>query len=141
MGNRSKDPARLGLFVLASVALLLVALYVIGSKRNLFSSTVSVEAVFRQVGGLRPGSSVRYMGIHVGTVDRITILNDSAVLVVMGIRTKDAGHILTSTVATLGTDGLMGSRLSTWNRAGRPGVPDHRWHAYGHPAWRWTPMR
>lgn len=111
MGNRSKDPARLGLFVFASVVLLMVALYVIGSKRNLFSSTVSVEAVFRQVGGLRPGSSVRYMGIHVGTVERISILNDSAVLVVMGVRTKDAAHILTGAVATLGTDGLMGSRL------------------------------
>lgn len=123
MGNRSKDPARLGLFVLASVALLLVALYVIGSKRNLFSSTVSVEAVFRQVGGLRPGSSVRYMGIHVGTVDRITILNDSAVLVVMGIRTKDAGHILTSAVATLGTDGLMGSRLVNLEPGRQAGVP------------------
>jgi phospholipid/cholesterol/gamma-HCH transport system substrate-binding protein len=93
------------------VVLLMVALYVIGSKRNLFSSTVSVEAVFRQVSGLRPGSTVRYMGIHVGTVERITILNDSAVLVVMGVRTKDAAHVLTSAVASLGTDGLMGSRL------------------------------
>lgn len=123
MGNRSKDPVRLGLFVLASAALLLVALYVIGSKKNLFSSAVSVESIFRQVGGLRPGSSVRYMGINVGTVEQITILNDSAVQVVMGIRTKDAAHILSSAVATLGTDGLMGSRLVNLQPGPGAGAP------------------
>ncbi|MBZ0206797.1 MAG: MlaD family protein [Flavobacteriales bacterium] len=123
MGNKIKDPVKLGIFVLAGAALLLVALYLIGSKKNLFSSTVSAEVTFRQVGGLRTGSNVRYMGINVGTVDRISIVNDTAVLVRMQIRTDDARHILTTARASLGNDGLMGSRLVNLEPGDGPGTP------------------
>ncbi|MGB3525494.1 MAG: MlaD family protein [Flavobacteriales bacterium] len=123
MGNKIKDPVRLGVFVLAAAALLLVALYLIGSKKNLFASTVSAEVTFPQVGGLRTGSNVRYMGINVGTVDRISILNDTAVVVGMQIRTKDARYIRTTAVATLGNDGLMGSRLVNLEPGEGSGTP------------------
>lgn len=123
MGNKSKDPVKLGVFVMAAVALMLVALYLIGSKKNLFSRTVSAEATFRQVGGLRPGSNVRYLGIDVGTVDRISILNDTAVLVGMQIRADEARHILTTALASLGNDGLMGSRLVNLEPGANHGPP------------------
>ena len=58
---------RLGLFVLAGTVLLVVGLYLLGNKRDLFSNTIEVQALFHQVGGLRPGNNVRYMGINVGT--------------------------------------------------------------------------
>jgi phospholipid/cholesterol/gamma-HCH transport system substrate-binding protein len=105
------DPIRLGLFVLAGTAVLVVGLYLLGSKRDLFRRTVQVEAVFQQVGGLRPGNNVRYMGINVGTVERIEILNDTAVRVLLSIREADSDHIRADAVATVGTDGLMGNRL------------------------------
>lgn len=105
------DPLRLGLFVLTGTAVLVAGLYLLGSKRNLFRRTIHVEAVFQQVGGLRPGNNVRYMGINVGTVDRIDIVNDTAVRVVLAIREDASEHIRTDAVATVGTDGLMGNRL------------------------------
>lgn len=111
MANKNRNPLRLGIFVLASLILVMVSFYLIGSKKNLFSSTMSVQAVFRQAGGLRPGNNVRYMGVNVGTVDRIAILNDTAVLVVLRIRSIDAGNIHSNAVASLGSDGLMGNRL------------------------------
>lgn len=111
MSAKSKDPVRLGIFVLAGAILLLVGIYLIGNKQNLFSSTIGVNATFHQVNGLRPGNNVRYMGINVGTVDRIEILSDSAVLVEMRIRSEEVGHIRTTAIASLGSDGLMGSRL------------------------------
>ncbi len=111
MGNKNKNPIRLGIFVAAGLLLLMVSLYLIGAKKNLFSSTMSVQATFRQAGGLRPGNNVRYMGVNVGTVDRISMLNDTAVLVQLQIRLEDAKNIRNSAIASLGNDGLMGSRV------------------------------
>jgi len=105
------DPLRLGLFVLAGTIVLALGLYLLGSKRNLFSSTITVEGTFRQVNGLRPGNNVRYMGINVGTVEHISIVNDTAVRVEMAIRADDAAHIRDNVMATIGSDGLMGNRL------------------------------
>lgn len=111
MATNKSELVRLGLFVLAGTALLVLGLYLLGSKRSMFSSTVSISTTFEQIGGLRPGNNVRYAGITVGTVSEVAILNDTAVLVTMAVRTKDAGHILDNAIASLGTDGLMGNRL------------------------------
>jgi len=111
MPSTSGRSLRLGLFVLAGTAVLVIGLYLLGSKRDLFSRTLTVEAVFQQVGGLRPGNNVRYMGINVGTVKDIAITSDTTVRVRLAIREEEAGHIRTNAVATVGTDGLMGNRL------------------------------
>ena len=111
MSSNKGDHLRLGLFVLAGTLLLVVGLYMLGSKRNLFRDTVQVGAYFQQVGGLRPGNNVRYAGINVGTVEGIRIAGDSGVLVTMAIRSGDAGHITATAIASLGSDGLMGNRL------------------------------
>ena len=102
---------KLGLFVLAGTALLVIGLYLLGSKRSLFSSSITINTSFEQVGGLRRGNNVRYAGINVGTVSAISIVNDTTVLVTMAVRTDDAGHILDNAIASLGTDGLMGNKL------------------------------
>lgn len=111
MANTNNNPLRLGIFVLAGLLLVMVSFYLIGAKKSLFSSTMGVQAKFRQAGGLRPGNNVRYMGVNVGTVERISILNDTVVLVQLRIRSEDAKNIRTSAVASLGNDGLMGNRL------------------------------
>lgn len=111
MSKETGNYTRLGLFVLAGTAVLIVGLYLLGSKRNLFSSSIHITATFHEVGGLRPGNNVRYAGINVGTVERITILNDTAVLVEMSIRSEEAGHIRSNALAWIGSDGLMGNKL------------------------------
>ncbi|MEO5584555.1 MAG: MlaD family protein, partial [Flavobacteriales bacterium] len=109
----------LGIFVAAGLLFLMVSLYLIGAKKNFFTRTMTVQATFRQTGGLRPGNNVRYMGVNVGTVEHISILNDTAVLVELQIGLEDAKMIRTSAVASLGNDGLMGSRLVNLV----PGIP------------------
>ncbi|MBL7964124.1 MAG: MCE family protein [Flavobacteriales bacterium] len=105
------DPLRLGAFVMAGTLVLVAGLYLLGSKRNLFSRTITVHAHFQNVGGLRPGNNVRYMGINVGTVEQIALDGDTAVRVTLAIRTDAVEHIRSNAVATVGTDGLMGNRL------------------------------
>ncbi len=113
MASKPGDHIKLGLFVLAGSALLVVGLYMLGSKRNLFRSTVEISTNFHNAGGLRPGNNVRYAGINVGTVEGVQIMNDTTVLVTMAIREEDAAYIRDNAIASLGTDGLMGNKLVT----------------------------
>ena len=123
MAREGNVAVRLGLFVLAGTLALVVGMYLLGSKRGLFSSTITVSAEFRQVGGLRPGNNVRYAGINVGTVDRLTIVNDSTVRVEMALREDQAGHIHANAVVSIGSDGLMGNKLVNIEPGDGPGEP------------------
>jgi phospholipid/cholesterol/gamma-HCH transport system substrate-binding protein len=111
MAKSNSDHIKLGLFVLAGTALLIIGLYMLGSKQDLFSRNITVSTTFQQVGGLRPGNNVRYAGINVGTVKRITIISDTSVQVEMAVRMEEAAHIRDNAIASLGSDGLMGNKL------------------------------
>src|SRR5690606_41211279 len=113
MAAKAADHIRLGFFVLAGTLLLVVGLYMLGIKQDLFKRTVKVEARFLQVSGLRTGNNVRYAGINVGTVSDIRIINDTTVLVTLSIREKDAAYIRDNAIVSLGSDGLMGNKLVT----------------------------
>lgn len=123
MGKNANRNVRLGLFVITGMALLIAALYFIGAKQNLFGSTVTINAKFRDVSGLVPGNNVRYAGIDVGTVNEISILNDTTILVEMLIQEDVIGFVKSNSVAAIGTDGLMGNKLVNITGSKSPGVP------------------
>ena len=101
---------RLGIFVIAGLLLLITGLYFIGNNRNMFGKTIKIYATFSQVNGLQPGNNVRFAGIDVGTVDEISILNDTTVMVRMTVDAELKNVIRKNSIATVGTDGLMGTR-------------------------------
>lgn len=96
---------------LLGLILLVGALYLIGDKRNLFGETILLKAEFEEVNGLMKGNNVRYVGIDVGTVSDVRILNDSVVLVEMTIEAEATSFIRTNALASIGSDGLMGNKL------------------------------
>ena len=111
MANERTNTFKLGIFVLSGVVVLILALYLLGRKGDLFTSTVDVSAKFNEVNGLREGNNVRYAGIDVGTVEGITIVSDTEVVVGMLIRRDAAEHIRVNAMATIASDGLMGNKL------------------------------
>ena len=111
MNEQRSQRFKLCVFVLAGTAVLLLILYVMGSRKEMFSRSVTVHAEFREVGGLRAGNNVRYAGINVGIVDAIEIVNDTTVLVTMQISSENTAHIRTNAMASIGTDGLIGNKL------------------------------
>lgn len=115
MANETTRNIRLGIFVVTGTLILIVALYLMGSKQNLFGSTFSISANFYNVNGLMQGNNVRYAGIDVGTVESITIINDTSVKVVMVIEKKIQPYIKRNALASIGTDGLMGNKLVNIN--------------------------
>lgn len=102
---------RLGLFVLLSVLALVSALYLIGKKQNIFGSTFYISAIFENVSGLKIGNNVRFSGINVGTVRSIEMINDSTICVDMAMEESILKHIKVNSVATIGSDGLVGSMV------------------------------
>ncbi len=117
MGNEVIRNVRLGMFVVIGTVLLIAALYLIGNKQNLFGHTFRISAKFYNVNGLMAGNNVRFAGIDVGTVESVSILNDSSVNVVMVIEKGIQPFIKKNALAAVGTDGLMGNRLVNINSA------------------------
>ncbi|QSH40072.1 MlaD family protein [Lentisphaerota bacterium ZTH] len=73
---------RLGLFVLIGIALFLACLFVFGLS-DMFTKKARFVSVFREsVQGLNIGSSVKYKGVPVGTVKKISILVDEKLILV-----------------------------------------------------------
>ena len=111
MKEESVNKARLGVFVLAGTLLLIAGLYYIGSKKNIFHSTIQVSADFNNVNGLVPGNNVRFNGLNVGTVSKVYAASDTIIRVNFTIDKSFTPYITRSTIASIGTDGLLGSKL------------------------------
>ena len=111
MHKDSFNNIRLGIFVLTGVILLVIGLYFIGNKKNMFGNTITLYSTFENVGGLQEGNNVRYAGIDVGTVEKISIINDVTIGVEMTINDKLITIIRKNSPASVGTDGLMGNKL------------------------------
>ena len=102
---------KLGLFISIGIIFFIVAIYMIGSKKNMFTKNFKVSAFFKTVSGLQAGSNVRYSGIVVGTIETIQIVNDTSVRVDFLIKEEVHQYIKTDSRASIGTDGLMGYKL------------------------------
>jgi phospholipid/cholesterol/gamma-HCH transport system substrate-binding protein len=102
---------RLGVFVIVGLLFLIIGLYLVGNNKNMFNSTFQLHTSFSDVGGLQTGNNVRYAGINVGTVENITIVNDTTIEVSMVIVKKMKTFLRKNCIAAIGTDGLVGSKL------------------------------
>ncbi len=124
--EKASSKIKLGIFVLTGTILLIITLYLIGTKQNLFNKTISVYVRFSNVGGLIAGNNVRFAGIAIGTVKDVRIENDTVVLVQMVIREDAMRYIRKSSIAEIGSDGLMGNRLVNIStpEAGSPSVEE-----------------
>ncbi|MBS1780343.1 MAG: MCE family protein [Bacteroidetes bacterium] len=111
MANKIANNIKLGVFVIAGLLLLIFALYMIGKKSNMFGSSFTLRARFRNVDGLRAGNNVRYAGIETGTVEKVLILNDTTIEVIMSIDEKARDYIRKNAQTTIGNEGLMGNKV------------------------------
>lgn len=112
MDNHSpKFKVRLGLFVVGGLALFVLAIFIIGKQKNLFNPVFKLTTTFYNVSGLQVGNNIRFSGINVGTVDNISIVNDSTVRVDMMIRQEIKQFIKSDCVVAIGSEGLIGDRL------------------------------
>jgi phospholipid/cholesterol/gamma-HCH transport system substrate-binding protein len=119
--------ARLGAFIIATLAILAIGIFVIGSKQYLFSSTYQLKAQFDNVVGLDDGADVRLGGVHRGSVRNIVLPNKPGekVTVVMDLAKATHEIIKQDSVATIETEGLLGNQYMAIS-FGSPGTADVR---------------
>ncbi len=122
MENTTNRTIRLGIFVTAGAALFTIAVYLIGQKQSLFSQTFKIRAQFNNISGLQPGNNVRFSGIDIGSVTRISILHDTIIEVEMRLKEEMRPYIKRDARASIGTDGLMGNMLVNISPGSEHGV-------------------
>ena len=104
--------ARLGAFIVATLAILVAGVFIIGGKQYLFSSTYQLRAQFENVAGLDAGGDVRVGGVHSGTVRNILLPHQPGekVTVFMDLGKSTHEIIKQDSVATIETEGLLGNQ-------------------------------
>ena len=123
MERTTVEKLRLGVFVILGTIVLVVAAYLIGNRQNLFGGTFTINAVFKNVNGLQKGNNVRYSGIDVGTVNAIKMVNDTTIVVTMVIQELMLPHIRKNAIASIGSDGLVGSMIVNIVPGRESGIP------------------
>jgi phospholipid/cholesterol/gamma-HCH transport system substrate-binding protein len=120
--------ARLGLFIVATLAVLAAGVFIIGSKEYLFRSTYILKAQFDNVAGLTAGAEVQVGGVHSGIVHSIELPDKPGGKVTVVVDLDKSTHkiIKQDSVATINTEGLLGNQYLSisFGTAGQPDVKD-----------------
>jgi ABC-type transporter Mla subunit MlaD len=101
---------QLGLLVVAAAVFMAALVLMFGSLPNLFRPTTTYTVRLTDAPGLTPGAPVRRSGVRIGTVKRIT-LDDERAIVRVVVAIDEPYHLRRGEQATLVT-GLLGSDAS-----------------------------
>src|SRR5690606_30443660 len=102
---------KLGMFVVAGLVLFLAAVVLIGSENNIFNKTFSINAIFKNVEGLKEGDNVWLSGVKIGTVRQVRIIKEGHVVVTLNLKENQNKFIKKDATAFIGSDGLVGSKI------------------------------
>jgi len=120
--------ARLGAFIVVTMAILAAGVFVIGSKEYLFRSTYTLRAQFDNVAGLASGADVQVGGVHSGTVHSIELPHKPGeqVTVLMDLDKSTHEIIKHDSVASIETAGMLGNQFVaiSFGSAGQADVQD-----------------
>ena len=114
---------RVGIFVLVSLTIGTSIAFAIGAQENVFESKTTYFAIFKDVGGLQKGNTVRLAGVNVGSVTEVNIGEAGHIEVYFRI-IDDATHLIRGEIgappvgdgpkpsfAAIGSKGLLGDRI------------------------------
>jgi phospholipid/cholesterol/gamma-HCH transport system substrate-binding protein len=104
--------ARLGAFILITLAVLAAGVFIIGSKMYLFRSTYQLKAQFDNVAGLAEGADVQVGGVHSGTVTAIELPHrpGEKITVIMYLDKSTHEIIKADSLASIQTAGILGNQ-------------------------------
>jgi hypothetical protein len=119
---------RLGVFIVSTLILLAVATFLIGQRQFLFTPTYELKTSFKTVTGLTEGAEVRVGGIHQGIVKHITLPErpNGDMTVVMSLDQSTRKVLRSDSVASIGSEGLLGSKYIDISFGSDKGAPLER---------------
>jgi phospholipid/cholesterol/gamma-HCH transport system substrate-binding protein len=96
-----------GIFVVASLAALLIMVVIVAQQEGLFQEYIEYRAIFKNVSGLKSGSEVHLAGVTVGNVLNTVITPDGSIVVTFQVIKKYSDRIRQDSKATIGFMGLL----------------------------------
>lgn len=107
------EGARLGIFVFLGTVLIVLSIFLIGSKDALFVSSITIKSTFERVEGLKTGAPVRLSGYTIGSVSNIELADDTTgnVVITMNIDRDVIHFIRLDSEASIETEGLVGKKV------------------------------
>ena len=105
-------PFRLGLFMVFTLAVLSIGVFMIGNREMMFKRGYRVNAYFDSVAGLIVGANVRVGGVPEGVVDRIRLPDraEGKVLVTLNMDRSTRNIVRKDSVAAILSEGLLGDK-------------------------------
>lgn len=109
----STDKSAMGAFVVGGTLLFALGLFLIGDRRMLFSRSAEYYTEFAQVSALEAGAKVRVGGMDAGEIVeiRVPLGPGSKFRLKLKVIEKLFPVIRTDSVASIQTDGLLGSKV------------------------------
>lgn len=120
--SSAKRNVIVGIFIFVGLVIFAVGVLVLGGQRKAFISSIQIKAMFRDVGGLAKGDNIWYSGVKVGTIRKITFMENNEIEVLMDIEKSSRQFIHKDVKAKVSTDGLVGNKIIALN-GGSPNVP------------------
>ena len=99
-----------GIFVVASMAALLVMVLIVAQQEGLFYEYVTYRTIFKNVSGLKTGSEVHLAGVTVGNVLNTAINPEGNIVVTFQVQKKYSDRIRDDSRSTIGFMGLLGDK-------------------------------
>lgn len=129
MRNERQTAIRVGVFVALTTAVLITAVFLLGSKGGLFMRKSALYANFADINGLVVGAPVRLAGLDVGRVSQITFpqdLKERQARVELTVQDRYMPRLRSDSRAFIDSKGLLGDKLVnlTIGSAERPALKD-----------------
>ncbi len=115
MNNKERRlEVKVGIFLVATVVLGLVAVLLLGKSKHVFEQRVTLHATFGEVAGLVQGAPVRVSGVNVGTVSQIMFVRVEPrpqIRVDLQLTQSALGLVREDSVARISGQGLLGDKI------------------------------
>ena len=110
MTAENKRSVMVGIFVFLGIVILVAGIFALAGQQKRFISTVSLNAVFDDVGGLKAGNNVWFSGVKVGTVKSIELFGEAQVLVNLNVVESAQKYIRKNAVARISSESFIGNK-------------------------------
>lgn len=114
MSNNKSDNKRsiiVGLFTFIGIAFFVAAILVLGGQQKRFTKTIMLKAIFDDAGGLKAGNNVFFSGVKIGTIKKISLVEDSHVEIDFNIEEKSKEFIRKNSEVTISSEGFIGNKI------------------------------
>lgn len=100
-----------GIFILIGIAIFVLGVFTLGGQRKTFVKSITVNALFNNVQGLKAGNNIWFSGVKIGTIKKIQFYGISQVQVFMNIEENAQQYIHKDAAASISSDGLIGNKI------------------------------